>query len=121
MFVSTLFVFVLSLFVCVFVSSFRFPPPTMVSPDRADETLTAELQIAAIEGREILEYESHLAAASTGQTITEANSLLLTQVNKAIDGHLLTQRAHHIPLTQTFSTVTDLRHSFELTVVFSFC
>ena len=57
----------------------------MVSPDRADETVTNELQITAIEGRQILEYESHLAAASTGQTITEANSLLLTQVTHGTD------------------------------------
>ncbi|XP_037090783.1 integrator complex subunit 1-like, partial [Pollicipes pollicipes] len=61
-------------------NSFRFPPPTMAAGDRADEARTKELQIAAIEGRQILEYESHLAAASTGQTITEANSLLLTQL-----------------------------------------
>ncbi|XP_043246405.1 integrator complex subunit 1-like isoform X1 [Amphibalanus amphitrite] len=61
-------------------NSFRFPPPTMVSPDRADDPLASELQLAAMEGRQILEYESHLAAASTGQTITESNSLLLTQL-----------------------------------------
>ena len=40
-----------------------------------------ELQVSAIEKQQILEFESHLAAASTKAIITESNSLLLSQVN----------------------------------------
>lgn len=39
-----------------------------------------ELQMAAIEKQTILEFETHLAAASTKTVITENNSLLLSQV-----------------------------------------
>lgn len=39
-----------------------------------------ELQVAAIEKQQILEFETHLAAASTKAVITENNSLLLSQV-----------------------------------------
>ena len=41
-----------------------------------------ELQVAAIEKQTILEFETHLAAASTKTIITENNSLLLSQVFK---------------------------------------
>ena len=40
-----------------------------------------ELQVAAIEKQQILEFETHLAAASTKAIITESNSLLISQVN----------------------------------------
>jgi len=39
-----------------------------------------ELQVAAIERQAILEFETHLAAASTKTVITESNSLLLSQL-----------------------------------------
>jgi integrator complex subunit 1 len=39
-----------------------------------------ELQLAAMEKQTILEFETHLAAASTKITITESNSLLLSQL-----------------------------------------
>ena len=39
-----------------------------------------ELQVSAIEKQTILEFETHLAAASTKTVITENNSLLLSQV-----------------------------------------
>jgi integrator complex subunit 1 len=43
-----------------------------------------ELQVAAIEKQTILEFETHLGAASTKTVITENNSLLLSQVFKAL-------------------------------------
>jgi hypothetical protein len=48
--------------------------------EQVEETKAKELQIAALEKQQILEFESYLAAASTKQTITEQTSLLLTQV-----------------------------------------
>ncbi|RVE69741.1 hypothetical protein OJAV_G00080850 [Oryzias javanicus] len=42
--------------------------------------INRELQISQREKQEILAFESHLAAASTKQTITESNSLLLSQL-----------------------------------------
>ncbi|XP_049803946.1 integrator complex subunit 1 isoform X1 [Schistocerca nitens] len=59
---------------------FQYPPPTMSSGELLDETKTKELQIAAVEKQQILEFESYLAAASTKQTITEQTSLLLPQL-----------------------------------------
>jgi hypothetical protein len=49
--------------------------------EQVEETKAKELQIAALEKQQILEFESYLAAASTKQTITEQTSLLLTQVS----------------------------------------
>jgi len=48
--------------------------------EQVEEARAKELQIAALEKQQILEFESYLAAASTKQTITEQTSLLLTQV-----------------------------------------
>jgi hypothetical protein len=48
--------------------------------EQVEETKAKELQMAALEKQQILEFESYLAAASTKQTITEQTSLLLTQV-----------------------------------------
>ncbi|XP_069674723.1 integrator complex subunit 1 isoform X2 [Periplaneta americana] len=59
---------------------FTYPPPTMAMGEQVEETKAKELQIAALEKQQILEFESHLAAASTKQTITEQTSLLLTQL-----------------------------------------
>lgn len=61
-------------------NSFTFPPPTLATGERTDEILAKERQTAATEVRHIIEYETVLAAASTGQTITESNSLLLAQL-----------------------------------------
>lgn len=52
----------------------------MSSGELLDETKAKELQVAALEKQQILEFESYLAAASTKQTITEQTSLLLPQV-----------------------------------------
>ncbi|XP_076239229.1 integrator complex subunit 1 isoform X3 [Calliopsis andreniformis] len=59
---------------------FQYPPPTMALPEVIEQERTKELQVEAIEKQEILEYESHLAAASTRIQISEQNSLLLSQL-----------------------------------------
>ena len=56
---------------------FRFPPPTMAL---LEEDSAKESQLAALEKVQILEFETHLAAASTKATITEHTSLLLPQL-----------------------------------------
>ncbi|PNF16802.1 hypothetical protein B7P43_G18054 [Cryptotermes secundus] len=66
---------------CIFMfSHFTYPPPTIAMGEQVEETKAKELQIAALEKQQILEFESYLAAASTKQTITEQTSLLLTQL-----------------------------------------
>lgn len=42
--------------------------------------MSKDIQTTAMEKNEILEFETHLAAASSKQTINERNSLLLSQV-----------------------------------------
>lgn len=59
---------------------FVFPPPTLAVGEKADEIKAREMQIAQIEKQKILEFETHLAAASTKVTITESNSLLLSKL-----------------------------------------
>ncbi|XP_015789490.1 integrator complex subunit 1 [Tetranychus urticae] len=55
---------------------FEFPPAT-----RQNEDLKAnELRIVGIEKQQILQFESHLAAASSKRQITEGNSLLLSKL-----------------------------------------
>lgn len=55
---------------------FSFPPPTVTD----DDYLSREQQIITLEKQKILEFESHLAAASTKMEITEQTSLLLPQL-----------------------------------------
>ncbi|KAJ8965278.1 hypothetical protein NQ314_004241 [Rhamnusium bicolor] len=57
---------------------FSFPPPTMTSLD--EDFQTKEQQILTLEKQTILEFESHLAAASTKIEINEQTSLLLPQL-----------------------------------------
>lgn len=57
---------------------FSFPPPTMNTEN--EDYVLKEQQIAALEKQKILEFETHLAAASTRVEITEHNSLLLSQL-----------------------------------------
>ncbi|KAB0795233.1 hypothetical protein PPYR_12072 [Photinus pyralis] len=60
---------------------FSFPPPTMTSGgENMDDYASKELQINALERQKILEFETHLAAASTKVEITEQTSLLLSQL-----------------------------------------
>ncbi|XP_050499679.1 integrator complex subunit 1 [Diabrotica virgifera virgifera] len=56
---------------------FSFPPPTMTSLD--EDYQSKEQQILVLEKQTILEFESHLAAASTKVEINEQTSLLLPQ------------------------------------------
>ncbi|KAF5278356.1 hypothetical protein FQA39_LY05845 [Lamprigera yunnana] len=60
---------------------FSFPPPTMIGgTDNIDDFSSKELQNTALERQKIIEFETHLAAASTKVEITEQNSLLLSQL-----------------------------------------
>ena len=65
----------------VMTNNFIFPPPTMVQdPNQLEELQSLETQIAAAEKDDILLFETHLAAATSGKTITEESSLLLRQL-----------------------------------------
>lgn len=61
-------------------SNYSYPPCTVADEETKTEMISRELQISQKERQEILAFESHLAAASTKQTITESNSLLLSQL-----------------------------------------
>lgn len=66
---------------CVYsLSNYSYPPCTVADEETKTEMISRELQISQKERQEILAFESHLAAASTKQTITESNSLLLSQL-----------------------------------------
>lgn len=64
----------------VMTNNFSYPPCTVTDEETRTELINRELQISQREKQEILAFESHLAAASTKQTITESNSLLLSQL-----------------------------------------
>ncbi|XP_077474311.1 integrator complex subunit 1 isoform X2 [Stigmatopora argus] len=64
----------------VMTNNYTYPPCTVADDDTKTEMIGRELQISQREKQEILAFESHLAAASTKQTITESNSLLLSQL-----------------------------------------
>uniref|UniRef100_A0A672ZW68 Integrator complex subunit 1 n=1 Tax=Sphaeramia orbicularis TaxID=375764 RepID=A0A672ZW68_9TELE len=64
----------------VMTNNYTYPPCTIADEDTKNEMINRELQISQREKQEILAFESHLAAASTKQTITESNSLLLSQL-----------------------------------------
>uniref|UniRef100_A0A3B3UAH8 Integrator complex subunit 1 n=1 Tax=Poecilia latipinna TaxID=48699 RepID=A0A3B3UAH8_9TELE len=66
----------------VMTNNYTYPPCTIADEDTKTEMINRELQISQREKQEILAFESHLAAASTKQTITESNSLLLSQLTK---------------------------------------
>lgn len=61
-------------------SNYSYPPCTVADEETKSEMISRELQISQKERQEILAFESHLAAASTKQTITESSSLLLCQL-----------------------------------------
>ncbi|XP_061404832.1 integrator complex subunit 1 [Lethenteron reissneri] len=61
-------------------NNYAFPPCTVGDEESRAELTARELQMAQVERQDILQFESHLAAASTKQTITQANSLLLPQL-----------------------------------------
>ncbi|XP_059835761.1 integrator complex subunit 1 [Hypanus sabinus] len=64
----------------VMTNNFSYPQCTVTDEETRTEMITRELQMSQREKQEILAFESHLAAASTKQTITESNSLLLSQL-----------------------------------------
>ncbi|XP_014664125.1 PREDICTED: integrator complex subunit 1-like [Priapulus caudatus] len=65
----------------VMTSQYSYPPPSAITDDTTiDELCSRELQIAQLEKQQVLEFESHLASASTGAAISESNSLLLSQL-----------------------------------------
>ncbi|XP_062264051.1 integrator complex subunit 1 isoform X1 [Platichthys flesus] len=64
----------------VMTNNYSYPPCTVADEDTKTEMISKELQMAQREKQDILAFESHLAAASTKQTITESNSLLLSQL-----------------------------------------
>ena len=65
-------------------NQFIFPPPTQT--ENAEELRARELQCAANEKQQILNFESQLAAASSKQLITEQTSLLLSTIT-SMDPH----------------------------------
>uniref|UniRef100_A0A672MLC9 Integrator complex subunit 1 n=1 Tax=Sinocyclocheilus grahami TaxID=75366 RepID=A0A672MLC9_SINGR len=64
----------------VMTNNYSYPPCTVADEETKTEMINRELQISQKERQEILAFESHLAAASTKQSITENNSLLLSQL-----------------------------------------
>uniref|UniRef100_A0A3B3B352 Integrator complex subunit 1 n=1 Tax=Oryzias melastigma TaxID=30732 RepID=A0A3B3B352_ORYME len=68
------------------MTNYTYPPCTITDEDTKTEMINRELQISQREKQEILAFESHLAAASTKQTITESNSLLLSQLTSLDPG-----------------------------------
>ncbi|XP_056018068.1 integrator complex subunit 1-like isoform X2 [Ostrea edulis] len=65
----------------VMTGNFAFPPPTMADDELSVEDISnKEKQFAQQERQQILEFETHLAAATSKVTITEANSLLISQL-----------------------------------------
>ncbi|XP_019614901.1 PREDICTED: integrator complex subunit 1-like [Branchiostoma belcheri] len=64
----------------VMTNDYDWPPGTLATEEKKAELINKELQICELEKQEILEFESHLAAASTKVSITEANSLLISQL-----------------------------------------
>ncbi|RUS89929.1 hypothetical protein EGW08_002281 [Elysia chlorotica] len=71
-----------SLMEMVMTNNYTFPPPTSVTDDKMAEELRArERQIRQQEIQLILEFETHLAAATSKMTITESTSLLIGQLN----------------------------------------
>ncbi|XP_050391471.2 integrator complex subunit 1 [Patella vulgata] len=65
----------------VMTNNYKFPPPTTATDEKLiDDIKARERQINQKEIQEILEFETHLAAATSKVTITEANSLLVDQL-----------------------------------------
>lgn len=65
----------------VMTNNYKFPPPTTATDEKVIEDIkNQEKQLYEKERQAILEFEAHLAAATSKVTITETNSLLLTQL-----------------------------------------
>ncbi|XP_038064280.1 integrator complex subunit 1-like [Patiria miniata] len=92
----------------VMTNNFKYPPPTAAPDERSQEEVrTRELQVIALEKQEILEFENHLARVA----ITEANSLLLSQVIR-MDPNGIARRppAQVLEQLQHFNKVLNLGH-----------
>ncbi|XP_025095936.1 integrator complex subunit 1-like isoform X2 [Pomacea canaliculata] len=65
----------------VMTNNYSFPPPTTATDKKMMEDIrSSERQLAQQEMQLVLEFESHLAAATSKVTITQQNSLLLDQL-----------------------------------------
>ena len=65
----------------LFYRNYQWPPATMAADEKAvDELRTHERQTSELEKQSILEFEGHLAAATTKKTITVETSLLISQL-----------------------------------------
>lgn len=62
------------------INSFSFPIATVNDDNERSQIIGKEMQMAEMEKNEILEFESHLAAATTQISVTESTSLLLSQL-----------------------------------------
>ncbi|XP_055507319.1 integrator complex subunit 1 isoform X2 [Leucoraja erinacea] len=93
----------------VMTNNFSYPQCTVTDEETRNEMITRELQMSQREKQEILAFESHLAAASTKQTITESNSLLLSQLTS-----LDPQGPPRRPPSQVLEQLKSLNQSLRL-------
>ncbi|GCC27602.1 integrator complex subunit 1 [Chiloscyllium punctatum] len=93
----------------VMTNNFSYPQCTVTDEETRNDMINRELQMSQREKQEILAFESHLAAASTKQTITESNSLLLSQLTS-----LDPQGAPRRPPPQVLEQLKSLNQSLHL-------
>ncbi|XP_042197003.1 integrator complex subunit 1 [Callorhinchus milii] len=93
----------------VMTNNFSYPQCTVTDEETRGEMISRELQMSQREKQEILAFESHLAAASTKQTITESNSLLLSQLT-SLDPQGVPRR----PPSQVLEQLKSLNQSARL-------
>ncbi|XP_076072548.1 integrator complex subunit 1-like isoform X1 [Mytilus galloprovincialis] len=93
----------------VMTKNYVFPPPTTVVEDKTvSDIVDQERQIGEQEKQQILEFESHLAAASSKVTITEANSLLIAQLTSMDPNG--TARKPPTSVLEQIKTINDTLH-----------
>uniref|UniRef100_UPI00398F2E8F integrator complex subunit 1 n=1 Tax=Pristiophorus japonicus TaxID=55135 RepID=UPI00398F2E8F len=92
----------------VMTNNFSYPQCTVTDEETRNDMINRELQMSQREKQEILAFESHLAAASTKQTITESNSLLLSQLT-SLDPQGVPRRPPQQVLEQLKSLNQSLR------------
>ncbi|XP_067859035.1 integrator complex subunit 1 isoform X2 [Heptranchias perlo] len=93
----------------VMTNNFSYPQCTVIDEETRNDMINRELQMSQREKQEILAFESHLAAASTKQTITESNSLLLSQLT-SLDPQGVPRR----PPPQVLEQLKSLNQSLRL-------
>lgn len=84
------------------IMNFTFPLVTISDENERNRTISKELQMVEMEKNEIIEFESHLAAATTRLAVTEETSLLLSQLI-AMDTRGAPRRPPDVVLNQTRS------------------